>query len=682
MRHHTVYRYGHINRFLFFLIVLLFCSSWRGVAAEPDYAGSISEQYFFDDVPVVLSATRLSQPLSDIPAAITIIDKQMIHMSGMMEVPDLLRLVPGMHVARYHGAKFSASYHGNSNDLARDMQVLVDGRSVYDPGFGGVSWSDLPLAIEDINRIEVVRGPNAAAYGSNSFAGVINIITEHPAEQSGTMLKLIAGDENTSQAVVRHAGSLGALDYRLTINYDKNNGYDELNDSSNTSWLGFRGNYQMANSDRLLLAAGFSSGMREDGFPADDVQPLRENDHAYNFQQLKWIRTIAPENEVSLQFYHNYQDIDDETYFTDPGFPGVPLNIGFGFETDRYDLELQHTFSPSDDLRLVWGLGARHDRMNSWNLLNERGDITRNQIRAFINAEWHWTDDLSVNLGAMYEDFEGYSPLFSPRLALNYHMTNNHTVRLSASRAYRIPTIWEAYADLQVHGIPAPFTEHLHYHTPGMDPERIDAYEIGYLGIFPDINTTFDVRLFHEKIDPLISHRRDDSIFPTFPPEIHDGAIRFFNSGYLEMDGIELQLDYRPSERTMFHIGYSVIHTNGEEVWDITWTGAPDPDPRVLDDVVADHILGVLAGHEFDNGIQLSASIYKIDDVEWKGEGNHIPGYQRTDLRLAKEFKLPSANAEVSLVLQNIDGHYTEFREEEENETEPRAYLQFGLNFH
>ncbi len=672
--------YDHKNGLLFSAITLVCCGCWGEVAAQSD-VDQISEHYFFDEVPVVLSATRLSQPLGDIPAAITIIDKEMIRASGAMEIPDLLRLVPGFHVARHHGAKFSASYHGNSNDLARDMQVLVDGRSVYDPGYGGVSWSDLPLAIEDINRIEVIRGPNAAAYGSNSFAGVINIITEHPTEQQGTMLKLIAGSENTSQAILRHAGSQGALDYRVTINYDKNNGIDGLTDDSNTSWLGFRGDYQMDNSDKLLIEAGFSSGMREDGFPMDEVQPLRENDHAYNFQQLKWIRTIAPENELSLQFYHNYQDINDETDFTVPVLPGVPLNIGFGFETDRYDLELQHTFSPNDDLRLVWGLGVRHDRMNSWNLLNDRDDITRNQFRAFINAELRCTDDISVNLGAMYEDFEGYDALFSPRLALNYHMTNNHTIRTSVSRAYRIPTIWEAYADLQIHGLPGGLEEHLHFATPGMDPERIDAYEIGYLGIFPAINTTVDVRLFHEKIDPLISHRRDESIFPT-PPEYDDGAIRFFNSGQLEMEGIEIQLDYRPTERTIFHLGYSVIHTDGEEIWDITPSGAPDPDPRVLDDVVADHILGILVGHQFSNGLQLSGSVYWIDDVEWKGEGNHIPSYQRTDLRLAKIFKLPSADAEVSLVLQNTGNKHTEFREEEENEIGLAAYLQFGLQFH
>jgi iron complex outermembrane receptor protein len=679
MNDYKTHYYGHKNRLLLLAVSISYFCSWSDVLAQSD-TGSLSEHYFFDEVPVVLSATRLSQPLSDIPAAVTIIDKQMIRASGAMEIPDLLRLVPGFHVARYHGAKFSASYHGNSDDLARDMQVLVDGRSVYDPGFGGVSWSDLPVAIEDINRIEVVRGPNAAAYGSNSFAGVVNIITEHPAEQQGTMLKLIAGTEDTSQVVLRHAGSHGALDYRLTLNYDENEGLEKLHDGSTTGWFSYRGDYQIDGRDRMLFETGYSSGKREDGFPNDDVQPLRDTYHAYNFQQIKWIRTIAPENELSLQFYHNYQEIDDETDFFDARLPGVPLNMGFGFETHRYDFELQHNFSPNDVLRLVWGLGARHDRMHSWNLLDSHDHITRDQLRAFINAEWRALDKLNINIGAMYENFEGYKDLFSPRLAFNYHLTNNHTVRYSASRAYRMPTIWEAYADLQVHGIPAPWVEHIKIATPGMDPERIDALEIGYFGIFPESNITLDLRLFREKIDPLISHRRDESIFPS-PPDIEDGAMRFFNSGYLEMEGVEVQIDYRPTERTIFHLGYSEIKTKGEEVRDILASGIAQLPPRDLEDMVAKHVLGFLAGHEFRNGLQISVSGYNIDRVEWKGEGNYIPGYERYDLRLAKKLKLPSADAEVSLVLQNIDGRYTEFREESENETDARAYLQFSLKF-
>jgi iron complex outermembrane receptor protein len=682
MKDYKTHCHSHTKGLLLSVITLFCYGGWSEVTAQPD-TFPISEHYFFDEVPVVLSATRLSQPLSDIPAAITIIDKQMIRASGAMEIPDLLRLVPGFHVANHNSAEFAASYHGNSNDFALDMQVLIDGRSVYDPGFGGITWSDLPLAIEDINRIEVIRGPNAAAYGSNSFAGVINIITEYPSEQQGNMVKLIAGGEDATQVIMRHAGSQGAFDYRITVSRDENENLPEIRDRSMANWASFRGDYQIDADNQLLLEAGYSDTILEEGMPGITIPPPRNTDHLYHFQQIRWTHTIAPENELSLQFYHNYQEIEDFTEFsyTVPVLGTLMLTYDIGFETHRYDLELQHSFRPRDDLRVVWGLGARHDRMNSFGLLDDHNDIIRNQIRAFINTEWHPKDDINLNLGAMYEKFEGYDGLFSPRLAVNYHLASNHTIRASLSRAYRMPSIWEAHADFQIHGLPAPFEEHLHYATPGMDPERIDAFEIGYLGIFPDSNVTFDVRLFREKLEPLISRRRDMSIFPP-PAEINVGAIRIFNSGYLEIDGIEFQLDYRPTERTIFHLGYSITTTKGEEVRDILPSGAHDQPPRVLDDVVSDHTLGFLAGHEFRNGLQLSTSVYYIDEVEWKSDGDLIPGYTRWDMRLAKKFKFPSADAEVSLVVQNIDGRHTEFMEDPWYKTETEAYLQFALQFH
>ncbi len=493
------------------------------------------------------------------------------------------------------------------------------------------------------------------------------------------MLKLIGGSEDTSQIIMRHAGSQGALDYRVTLNYDENEGYAELHDSSTTSWLGFRGDYQIDSNDRLLFETGYSSGMREEGSPATAIPPIRDTKHTYHFQQLRWNHTIATENELSLQFYHNYQNIEDDTSFTHPLAPGSILTYGLGFETNRYDLELEHTFRPRDDLRLVWGLGARHDRMRSWDLLNRKDNISRNQLRAFFNAEWHIRDDIALKLGAMYEDFDGYDGLLSPRLALNYHLTNNHTIRTSASRAYRMPTIWEANADLQIHGIPAPFGEHLHFAAPGTEPERIDAFEIGYLGIFPESNITLDIRLFREKLDPLISSRNDNSIFVL---DINDpGAIHLFNSGYLHIDGIEFQLDFRPTKRTILHLGYSITTAKGEEVRETLPTGLPDPDPMILDDVVANHTFSILASHRFHNGLQLSGSIYYIDDVEWKDDGSLIPAYHRLDLRLSKKIKLPAAAAEISLVLQNINGDHVEFVADDESMTEPQAYLQIGMEF-
>ncbi len=134
------------------------------------------------DVPQVLTATRLKQSPAEVPGSMTVLDRDLIKASGARDIPELMRLVPGMMVGYLSGNQATVNYHGTNVTEARRLQVLVDGRSVYRPGLATVDWSDIPVAIEDIDRIEVFRGPNAVSYGANALMGVINILTRHPAD--------------------------------------------------------------------------------------------------------------------------------------------------------------------------------------------------------------------------------------------------------------------------------------------------------------------------------------------------------------------------------------------------------------------------------------------------------------------------------------------------------------------
>src|SRR3989338_2069431 len=152
------------------LLIGLACGS----AWAADYP---SEQDYLLELPVVLSASRLSQPISETPNAMTVIDREMIVASGARNIADVFKLVPSMYVGYENGHTHIVSYRGITDAYARRMQVLVDGRSIYLPIFGQVDWAELPLDIGDIDRIEVVRGPSAASHGSNSVQGGINILT-------------------------------------------------------------------------------------------------------------------------------------------------------------------------------------------------------------------------------------------------------------------------------------------------------------------------------------------------------------------------------------------------------------------------------------------------------------------------------------------------------------------------
>lgn len=179
------------------------------------------------DVPQVLTATRLKQSAAAVPGSMTVLDRSLIEASGARDIPELMRLVPGMMVGyNYAGYLSTINYHGGRQGDARRLQVLIDGRSVYRPGLATVDWSDLPLALEDVDRIEVFRGPNTVSFGANALMGVINIITRSPADSQGTRLKYTTGQRGIDDWYVRQGFNWSGGDARLSLSGMEDNGFD------------------------------------------------------------------------------------------------------------------------------------------------------------------------------------------------------------------------------------------------------------------------------------------------------------------------------------------------------------------------------------------------------------------------------------------------------------------------
>ncbi len=643
------------------------------------YSDIITDEYFFSDLPVVFTATRLEQPVSETPVSMTIIDKEMIRASGALEIPELMRLVPGMQVANFGGDEYFVTYHGRADLYSRSLQVLVDGRSVYNPVTGGVAWSDLPLALEDIKRIEVIRGSNAASFGSNSFSGVINIITEDPSQQYGTLVKTTLGDKNTRQILARNAGKVGNLDYRVTINYDDKDGLKTRYDDASNKWLSFRGDYQFNSDNKLSFQSGYSKGTKQEGIIGSDWNIPRNSDSTTSFQQIKWIHTIDEDSEYSLHFFHNYKELNDSFVFRHPATGPIDLVTGFGYESDRYELEFQHLLKPTQDLRLAWGAGLRHDSTVSPDTLGNNSAAIRNQAHAFINAEWKPRDDITVNLGAMLEKYEGFSGLFSPRVALNYSLKENHIFRISHSRAYRMPNIWEEQIDLKfstlVGGLPI---YQLHQTVGVPKPEEINSIELGYMAAFKDIPLTMDVKIFNEKISPVINYAWDNT--PNCPTcAINDGAGNFNNDGEVNINGLELQMDFKPSPNTDIHAVYSRLHAYGWQVSNYNSSGVPNNYIDV-ENIVPKETFGILASHRFDNGIQVSSGFYHTGKITWLEPGDETKSYNKWDFRVGKTFTLPDATIDVSAIMHNVtnDG-YQEYYDI--NKADREFYLQLGIKF-
>jgi len=192
----------------------------------------LGEGGLFDEaeLPVVLTATRLRQPRAEVPASVTIIEAKQIEAWGVRTLPELMRFVPGMFVG--HGDdenNASVAYHSGSPSVTRRLQVLLDGRSVYRAAIASVTWNDIPVALEDIQRIEVTRGPSSATYGSNSFQGVINIITKHPGDSLGTRIRYRNGNEGVDDGYLSHSWLGTDAAWRVTAQINASDNFDGAN---------------------------------------------------------------------------------------------------------------------------------------------------------------------------------------------------------------------------------------------------------------------------------------------------------------------------------------------------------------------------------------------------------------------------------------------------------------------
>jgi len=242
-----------------------------------------AEDELFFEMPVVLSANRLEQPVSDAAVSISVIDRETIEASGARTIPEVLRLVPGIQVG-YSGNEFGdepkyvVTYHGHSEQYSKQMQVLVDGRSIYEPFFGGINWKAIPVNIDDIERIEVSRGPNIATYGSNAFLAAINIITRTAAEDQGSYVRTNVGNHNIADLTYRFGGTNGDLDYRVTASTLNDNGMDSANqfdhsDDTNNNNIDYRLDYQLDNKNTLSYQGGYGNNKQQTDFNHEGVLP-------------------------------------------------------------------------------------------------------------------------------------------------------------------------------------------------------------------------------------------------------------------------------------------------------------------------------------------------------------------------------------------------------------------------
>ncbi len=621
----------------------------------------LSESAYLDDMPVVLTVSRLPQRVDEAPAAVTVIDRQMIKDSGAWDLSEVFRLVPGM-VVSYHSTRAytmdsTVSYHGLSDPYARYMQVLVDGRSIYSPLYGGVLWSDIPLALDDIERIEVTRGPNAASYGANSFMGVINIITRHTADTQGKMVSLSTG-RNREETIARYGGRSGDLSYRLTAGFRNDQGENQLmrqplSTADRWNWnkfddrkirlFTFRADYQLNATNELGFQFGYNGGSRQEGDAGELYPYWKTTDN--HFAQLNWRRSLAGGGELSVQYYHSYES----SYGT---YTDNTSSTNMDVIAQRHDLEAQHTFSPSQTTRLVWGGSVRYDKVYApgYHYPDFAQSVQFDKFklqsfhlgRLFGNLEWRARPSLIFNVGAMMEDNSYTGTDITPRVAANWHFLPGHTLRVSRSEATRTPTDFEKVrAD--------PFIA-LGLVNQRLKSERVRSTEIGYLGKLANLD--LDFRLFRDEFSDLIVENGDSV------------ANGYLNPGSATVKGFETQLKWDVGPRT--RLIYSLSHgkVKSLDMDNIPYTNSMPTNNQSL-----------MLTHRFGSGWSASLMGYQMGEVHFpetdSGPNDNrryfIDTYRRWDGRVAYRFQTGKGNGELALTLQNLsDNQYFEFRHDNE----------------
>ncbi|WP_461518338.1 TonB-dependent receptor plug domain-containing protein [Porticoccus sp.] len=649
----------------------------------------MTEDDLMADIPVALSVTRLPQSTSDTPMAITVIDRPMIESSGFIEIPDLLRLVPGFQVGlSWRDHHTAVTYHGQSDGLSRRMQVLIDGRVAVGSLFGLMDWDRLGITIDDIERIEVIRGPAGVAYGSNAFTGAINIVTREASLNPGWRFTTTTGSRDTSLVTAQYAESGERFDYRGSVSRYHTDGFQDVNDESTARSGRFQGHYQLEAQTRLDFQLGHSEGPWGRGGSGAHVDPVGEKDASERNANVRLTHSVKPGNEWYLQFgFSSTEEDEDFSLGLLSDLLGispvqVPIQVPgqqdqevfghtFDYQVNRRDLEFQQLIS-GDRYQIAWGGGYRQDLVNIREItgLKEWTDMETYRLQG--NLEYRLTDKLLFNGGAIYEDNDINPGEVSWRLGLNYTLVPGQVLRASVAESWRQPFLIENYHHIAIRLEDGTDIDTVQVATQSLDAERLRSYELGYIGRWFSGRLAAEVKVYREEFQDEIEYAWDPA-YPEIASLYNLGAIVDMNSGKTDINGFETGIQLRPAEHTRLWLSYAYADAN---------QSCPPMAFRSFYDHSATptHTASLLGSQDFGDGWQLSAGYYYLDQMAWVLWGADSDSYDRVDVRLAKDIRLQKADLKLELIGQNLGGDYYEFNTL--NEFETRTFLRATLQFH
>jgi len=597
----------------------------------------------------VTSVSKKEQKLSRTGAAVYVITQEDIHSSGASNIPDLLRMAPGVNVAQINANSWAISVRGFNGRYADKVLVLIDGRSVFSPVTSGVFWDQQDVPLDDIERIEIIRGPGGTVWGANAMNGVINIITKSAKNTQGGLINAGVGSGENARGLVQYGGKIGqAGAYRAFGKYFNNgNSVFPNGTAAADGWHmlhgGFRSDWDLSSRDTMTVQGDlfqttegetittlFSSAL-------PDERTLNERIEVGGGNILgRWNRTLANGSDFTVQAYY---DRYNRSYF------GARDTLG----TTALDFEHHLTLGSRHDL--VWGAGYRFtdDRfIQGYASVLRPLHPTDSLFSTFVQDEIRLTNSLWLTMGSKFEHnaYTGFE--YEPSAQLVWTPTNHQTFWASAARAIRQPARKDTDVQLDYGAQPllnGGFALLQVTGNPNLKAEQLRDFEAGYRAqLTPRLS--LDATAFLNLYRGLVQQVPGTPVFSTSPGPPHVIIpLVFMNTGRLRSFGTEFFVNWNVSHRWKLSPGFSLIRM----------TLSPDASGHVLQtapviDNTPEHQLQVRSSLDLTRRLEWDASAGYVSALRDDGPGP-TPGYARVDTRLGWKV---GEFIEISIVGQNL----------------------------
>ena len=591
----------------------------------------------------VISASRKSQSLSDVTSAVFVINHEDIRRSGATNIPDLLRMVPGVQVASISGNSWAISIRGFNGNFANKLLVMIDGRSVYTPLYGGVFWDVQDTPLDNIDRIEIIRGSGGTMWGANAVNGVINIITKSPQDANGTFLTALSGSHERATVMARYGSTIGEdTSYRLHVQHtNRGNTFTESANASDSMQLtsgGFRINSTPTKRLNLNLQGELYGGEVNNTFttvtpPTDETKSRGTKLFGGNIlSRFDWLQSDS--SKISLQLYYDRTNRNTAI---------------FNEKRDTVDMDLQYNIRLFENHEATLGVGYRflHDRTTDTNkgfLLTpeERSD---HLVNIFIQDEITLVPEtLRFIIGSKFEhnDYTGWE--LQPSARLSWTPNKGYSFWAAVTRSVRTPSRAEQDVKINLaiippnHLLPLP-TVITVTGDRQLKSETLLAYELGFRA---DVNEflSLDISSYFNQYNDLISSKYGTPYLGGATLAVQPS--NFSNMYKYQSCGAEISLNWQPLDWWKLKGGYAYTEFFGN--------GANESIAKYSTPLHQATIRSMMTfGRDFDFDLwtrYVGANISPLVTAN-----THIPAYITLDARLAWR---PMAGVELSVVGKNL----------------------------